>query len=298
MLRAVAFLSEATARQRVADALAGSYPAGTSSLTFVSCWREAHLAGLSSPLELLVFDPYADGLFQGEPVATFAEQFGSCGLVAYARFPRGCAGQVLELSRSGVHAVVTRDVDDGPAELGRVLKSVLECRALAQGRAIWEAHTPASVRGLLPRLLRAPQDAVTPDSAGRMWHAHPKTIRSHLRRAGLPPLGKLIVWSRLLQACQLLQDAGRSVENVALVLGFASANGFRNQLLRYTGLRPSDVRRPGGMATVLRRFEQALERATCGASGSAECDRVSAPCASALGNGAIVGGTTLPGHGV
>ncbi|HEX2191552.1 MAG TPA: AraC family transcriptional regulator [Longimicrobiaceae bacterium] len=281
----------------MADALAGCTPAGSApSIAFAGCWREAWLEGLSSPLDLLVFDPYAGGRFETEPVAAFAEQFGSCGLVAYARFPRGCAGQVLELSRSGVHAVVTGDVDDRPAEFGAVVRAALERSALAQGRAIWEARTPASVRGLFLRLLQAPQEGLTPAAAGRMWHAHPKTIRTHLRRAGLPPLGKLIVWARLVRACQFLQDAGRSIENVALVLGFASANSFRNQLLRYTGLRPSEVRRPGGMRSVLLRFEGALQPGASAAGGSARCGRAPSRCVPGPGEDATVRETALHGR--
>lgn len=293
MLRAVAILPDATARRRAADALAASNPAGHPALTFATGWREARQMGLSSPIELLVFDPYASGDFQTEPVARYAEQFSSCGLVAYARFPHGCARDMFELSRAGVHGVVARDVDDPPASFSRVLLTTLERRALGQSRSMWQSRTPPTLSDLLPRLLAAPQDRLTPADVARMCHAHPKTIRTHLRRAGLPALGKLIVWSRLLRACQLLQDTARSVENVALVLGFASANSFRNQLLRYTRLCPTQVRCADGLKVVLLRFGEALQPGASAAGGSGACGPALSACASGFGEGAILGETAL-----
>jgi AraC-like DNA-binding protein len=151
-------------------------------------------------------------------------------------------------------------VDDAPHTLAELLDRALEYSMLVKALALLERRTPPSIRDLLPRLLFRTQDNLTPAQVARLCHCHPKTLRVHLRSAGLPSLAKLIVWTRLIRACHLLQDAGRSVESVALALGFASANGFRNQLLRYAGVRPTDLREMGNPRFLLARFRHALRR--------------------------------------
>ncbi|HEX7242207.1 MAG TPA: helix-turn-helix domain-containing protein, partial [Longimicrobiaceae bacterium] len=132
----------------------------------------------------------------------------------------------------------------------------------AQALSLLERRMPPPLRDLLPRLLLEATECLTPGEVARRCHRHPKTLCAQLRSAGLPSLGKLVVWTRLVRACHFLQDAGRSVENVALVLGFASANSFRNQLLRYVGVRPTDLRRTGELHSLLLRFEATLGSGT------------------------------------
>ncbi|HEV3050484.1 MAG TPA: helix-turn-helix domain-containing protein [Longimicrobium sp.] len=288
MVHVVALLPDARAQKRLADALALRERAWSPCLEFATGWSEVHARAAAAAPELLVFDPYADGRFDGESVASFAGQFRSCVLVGYSAFPRGSARDVLELSRAGAHDVVTQDVDDARQTLAERLDRALESGAFVHAVSLLERRCPPPVRHVLPRVLFRTRGALTPPQAARLCHCHPKTLRAYLRAAGLPSLGRLIVWTRLIRACCLLQDPGRSVESVARVLGFASANGLRNQMLRYVGVCPTGLRGPGRLERVLDRFQTALDRKGAAANGSPACDPVLETSVSRVGRPATL----------
>jgi AraC-like DNA-binding protein len=81
-----------------------------------------------------------------------------------------------------------------------------------------------------------------------------QTIAARLAVAMLPTASSLVSWGRLLLAARLLEDAERSVERVAHALAFDSGSALRHMLMRYTGLRPAQVRARGGLAEVLPLF--------------------------------------------
>lgn len=290
MLHTIAFLASIRAERRLRDALAAREQRRALSLRFAAGWEHAQALARFEPPDLLVFDPYDGDRLDSQPIARFAAQFSSCVLVAYSRFPHGCARGVLELSRAGVHAVATLDVDDAPHALTALLDTALEDGMLGRAASLLARRSPPPLRTLLPRALFLSYHDLTPSSVAGLCHCHPKTLRVHLRRAGLPSLAKLVVWSRLIRACHLLRDPRRSVESVALTLGFASANAFRNQVLRYLGVCPTDLREREDAEFVLRRFQQALKRSAVARSGSRACDPVLPACATGAGSGVTVPG--------
>lgn len=160
----------------------------------------------------------------------------------------------LQLGLMGVRQLVMRDRDDGPAAFAY---------ALAEARAEWlPARVFTAVGDLIPPHLRAlmhqmvthADRVLSPARAAALYRRHPNTLREHLRTAGLPSVNKLVVWARLFRAAHLLEDQGRSVENVAGALAFVSSSGLRNQLRRYTGLTASELRTGGGLNFLLARF--------------------------------------------
>ncbi len=160
----------------------------------------------------------------------------------------------LQLGLLGVRQLVMRDRDDGPAAFAYVL---------AQARAGWlPAQVFAAIGDLIPLHLRAlvhqlvthADRALSPARAAALYRRHPNTLREHLRAAGLPSVNKLVVWTRLFRVAHLLEDEGRSVENVAGALAFVSSSGLRNQLRLYAGLTASELRTGGGLNFLLARF--------------------------------------------
>ena len=95
-----------------------------------------------------------------------------------------------------------------------------------------------------------------------------QTLAARLRAAGLPGPRALSIWCRLLLAAELLAGEGRTVDQVALTLDFASANAFRNLLRRYADLGPGDLRRDRG-AGLRQAFRDALEGRPRGGKGDA-----------------------------
>lgn len=297
MVRVLALLPDVRAQKRLAAALALRDRAWSASLGFASRWDEVRTMAGADATQILVFDSYATGCFDGRSVAHFAGQFPSCVLVGYSQFPHGCACDVLALSRAGVREIATMDFDDAPTALADLLDYALENGTLTKALLLLERRTPPAIRDVLPTLLFRTNGGLTPSEIAHHCHCHPKTLRAHLRNAGLPSTSKLIVWTRLIHACHLLQDPGRSVERVALVLGFDSANNFRNQLLRYVGLRPTDLRERERVESVLARFQIALGPGGDPKDGSSECDQVPLPWVSAALHDVIVNADASALHG-
>jgi len=75
-----------------------------------------------------------------------------------------------------------------------------------------------------------------------------------LKNVGLPPVGRLLVWVRLLHAGHWLSDPGRTGQSVSRQLEYSSGAAFRRALKGFTGATPTMVAARGGMSFVLRHF--------------------------------------------
>ena len=159
---------------------------------------------------------------------------------------------------AGARNVIFLGGDDNPSNLrdhaATALSTSLPERVLAQLSPILSEHPRLPLR----RLLAAASAPLSPRVAARLCCCHERSLRRHLAAAGLPPLQALLGWFRLLHAANLLDDRGRSIDNVSRVLGFASANAMRNQFQHYVGATPGYLRREGASELVLNAFAVVL----------------------------------------
>jgi AraC-like DNA-binding protein len=254
MFRYLAFLPDPVAQRRLSDAAKlGCAPCEPEPVRFASDWREMHELALDWLAHLAVFDPYAAGELDVDSCAEFAEAFPSCPLFAYGAFPRRAEEDVFRLTKLGVRGIGTRGYEM-PTALRLQLTEAMEHTVVGAVLAALEDRLTNDLARLLRHLLSRVHQPLSPAAAARLYHSHERTLRGHLRCAGLPPINSLIVWFRLLHAAHLLQDSARSIENVALRLEFASVNSFRNQLQRYAGVSPSELRVRGGFQYLLEEF--------------------------------------------
>jgi len=207
------------------------------------------------PLTGVVLDQAALGAAKGPEaaLATLRARFASLAVVLVAR-PDADPNTLLRLGRTGTRGLVLVRVDDLSRDVPRVAD-----RALARG-------TDALVtRAVSPYLAAREVLAVrgTLDGAVRGWDAEEVALRLGLSRphvsvllraVGLPSLGHLLVWCKLLHAGRWLQDPGRSAQSIARQLDYSSGAAFRRALKNYTGTTPTTVRQSGGLSFVLDRF--------------------------------------------
>lgn len=78
----------------------------------------------------------------------------------------------------------------------------------------------------------------------------PRSLRQALEDAGFPAPTKVLLWGRLLLAGARLSRDGRTVEDVAFSLGYATATSLARAMKRHTGLTPREVSELGGMERV------------------------------------------------
>jgi AraC-like DNA-binding protein len=161
---------------------------------------------------------------------------------------------LFRLGRAGVEGLVTLPVDGVVRELPTTVR-----RALARSTA------SAVMKVISPSLPRRETEALRlcMEGAQRGWGAEDVAdrlglTRPHLsvglERHGLPSLGHLLVWSRLLHAARWLGEPGRSAESVSRQLGYSSGSAFRRALRNYVDMTPTEVVEAGGFGVVLERF--------------------------------------------
>jgi AraC-like DNA-binding protein len=262
MPRVLALLPHSASAERLRQALVGG--PGRSplcELAFAEAWGDLLCQARARAPDLVVFDPEAAAdVAAWEQLAAAAQP--TVELLPYGRFDGVRARMLLRLSTLGVREVVIRGQDDEPPALRARVAELLSSRFLDQAEQSLRARFPDELRPLLRHLLANACAPLDPARAARSQFCHPKTLRARLRRAGLPSLNRLIVWTRLFYAAHLLGGSGRSVEQVAQAIGYPSSAAFRAQVHRYAGVNVCELRRADGLERLLARFHAAVERVT------------------------------------
>jgi AraC-like DNA-binding protein len=160
--------------------------------------------------------------------------------------------ELFRLGRQGVDGVVLM----GLGELEGTLFETVE-RGLARSTA---RKVTSRLEGRAPPLLleaiayaveHAHRDPAPADLASATAARTVEAYRRELRRAGLPPPSRILLWGRLFMAAHLLDRDDQAVDAVAHELGYSAGSSLARALRRETGLPPSQIRIRGGIACVL-----------------------------------------------
>jgi AraC-like DNA-binding protein len=216
--------------------------------------RTLHLVK-ERPVTAVVLDQAALGPAGGAEaaLAVLHARYGTLAIVLVAR-PDADPNTLLRLGRTASGGLVLVRVDDLAVDVSRVAD-----RALS--RSVSALVTRAVSPYLAAREVRAVLGAL--DGAVRGWSAEEVAARlgatlPHLsvllKAVGLPSLGRLLTWSKLLHAGRWLEDNGRSAQSIARQLDYSSGAAFRRALKNYTGTTPTAVQEAGGLDFVLDRF--------------------------------------------
>jgi AraC-like DNA-binding protein len=167
---------------------------------------------------------------------------------------RGCPKVLFEIGRNRVGHVGLVDVRGPTTTITKGL-----------GRAL-ERGTPAVVARALGGVLPRPELAVvrtslevthrcwSADRVARSFGLSRPVLSDRLKKEGLPSIGHLMVWARLLLAGQWLTDPGRSGESVSRQLEYANGSAFRRALRNYVSVTPTTLAEGRGLSTVLEAF--------------------------------------------
>ena len=180
-------------------------------------------------------------------------QFPSVGFVLLAG-PREDPRTLFEVGRLGFRSLVVLDRED---QVPRLLRSVDRARERGVTSSVLRTISPQ----LPPRETAALRLAL--EEVHKCWSAEDFSdlmglsrpfLSVCLKRSGLPAIGRLLVWSRLLHAGHWLGDPGRTGQSVSRQLEYSSGGAFRRALKNYTGATPTIVAERGGLHFVFRHF--------------------------------------------
>lgn len=182
-------------------------------------------------------------------------------VVAYGSLSPQFARDLLSTA-SNVTEVTLHGYDDLPALVARLLNRTTGRHVADLALAAVDGRLSRVTRPVVGYCLASAHAPQTVERVASAFGVRRKTVASWLRADELPPASTVIGWGRVLLAARYLEDVDRSVERVALGLGFDSGSALRHMLARYTRLRATEIRARGGFAGVLPLFTSALARPT------------------------------------
>lgn len=157
--------------------------------------------------------------------------------------------EYFDLGGLGVDGLVVPD-DGGKKIRLDVNRALSRARAL-QAQRILADRAPAPVpEAVAWAVEHAGPDASVHRLAAAMGHT-PTTLRRLLHNAGFPPPARVLLWGRLIAAGARLAEGGRTVEDVAFSLGYATATSLARAMKVHGGYTPAEVARDDGMRMVL-----------------------------------------------
>lgn len=220
------------------------------------CWDELERLARNTAAQVAVFDPFRRGEFLLDECTRFHTAFPSVGMVAYAVFPKEPHHHCAAIGRLGVQEIVVQKSTDDSFELRKAIMAALLGAVPGIVLAELDDLFPGRLKAAFRYIVYNAHRPIKPAEVATAYFAHEKTLRQHLREAGLPSTEKLIVWCRLFYAVHLMKDPVRTLENVAASLDFPSSSAMLNQLTRYSSLRTNQVSGEDGLAVVLAAFRR------------------------------------------
>jgi AraC-like DNA-binding protein len=212
-----------------------------------------------SHFDVLVIEPTdAEGRSTEEMIRSIRERFPRLSVLGHVTMKPGMSSQVLSFARAGVHELIVAGIDDCAMVLRHALQLAARRCLAEEVFAEVSASLPREAATLVRYCLEHASEAPTIDDISRALGVHRRTLVNRMQSAMLPPPSELWAWSRVLLAARYLGVDGRSVEWVALTVGYPSANALRNALKRYTGLVPRELRDDDGFARATHAFRMAL----------------------------------------
>lgn len=204
------------------------------------------------PVDVVVIPARDDS---GRDVADFVRELAAAwprmAIVVYCEIVSVEAPDIRALAVAGAHQFVFAGVDDSALTLRGILDSAR--REVASEFLMLQLATvlPSELHPLAERVLARPDVVTTVPALAAALGVHRKTVFNRCARAGSLTPGELVTWIRLVMVAYLLETTGRTVERIAMDLGFASDTSLRNLLKRYSGYRAGDIRESGGGRLVM-----------------------------------------------
>lgn len=245
-------------RERVRQACGEDYQ-----FQAVRGWEELYEEiRISPPAAIVVIDPYEkseSGVQLSPALRGLLAEYPSTAVLAAFEVRPERFNDLRTLGKWGVVQIISIDHDDTPYSIGQRLKA-------ARGRplrALLEEVLPPETSGRARAIMEAATDVVTVGEHGRdlagSLHLSRRTLLRWCQRAGLPAPRRLLAWMRVLLACELLDDPGRSVLSVAHTCGYSSDSGLRRITQKFLGASPSDLREEGAFRRAAAAFVEALK---------------------------------------
>ncbi len=166
----------------------------------------------------------------------------------------------LEMGRIGVSELLSVD---GALDADAFCVVLGRCHADGVSHHVWKECRPHLADALVTLLKAALRNAHQPMTASGLATAaglRERSLRQYCEDVCIPSPQWIIGWARLLMAGHFLDEPGRTIAQVAELLRYPSSCALRNQIRRYTGLSPRQLRAMGSTKNLCKILEQVAQR--------------------------------------
>lgn len=216
-------------------------------------WEALAEACEMHPVRIAVVDLYATGAANFERVRQLRQHWPGMSLLNYSTITPDRVRDVFDAGRMGMDALIVADHDDSPRQLLARIEQA-ESRSLGSEVRLALGEVDPGVRDAVLLVITRAHERLSPSGLARLLALPRRTVSQRLAVAGYPSPRRLLTWGRLIVAARMLEDSHRTAERVASSLEFPSGSAFRNVCQRYLRSTPSEIRRRGGAAFVVREF--------------------------------------------
>jgi AraC-like DNA-binding protein len=224
-------------------------------------WPEMDEAVRTAPPSAVVLvDPYADGRAgeQFPRLHDLLRRFPSLTVVAALQLRTESVGDVMTLMEWGVSEVIDLETEATPRAIRARLRQAHARPLKKRLEATLSPYVPPDARNLL---LGAAEVAVEGGSAAdlaELLRLSPRALAGLCSRADLPPPRQVQAWMRILLACMLLDDPGRTVYSAAFACGYSTDRSLRRAVQALLGTDTTTLRRGSAFTTAARGFNDLL----------------------------------------
>jgi AraC-like DNA-binding protein len=166
----------------------------------------------------------------------------------------------MVLGRVGVTDLVSVE---GELDAEVLRRALTRAHASGVSHRVWDEcrpRLPDTLVTLLKTALRIAHQPITAHALAAAAGIPERSLRKLCEDAAIPSPQWIIGWARLLVAAYYLDEPGRTILQVAELLQFTSSCALRNQLRRYTGWSPRELRAQGSTVVLCRAVERAAEQ--------------------------------------
>ncbi len=215
----------------------------------------------SIAVAIVVTEPWdMSGAPMAPTIRWFKGEYPSVPVIVFCDHSATAHHEAVPLVRAGIDTLVLRGIDDGPTALRVAAEAALRGCVQRETIEAIKSVVRSDAAAFIEYCIEHASEAVSVSNAAKALGIDRKTLLNRLATQDLPLPREIVAWCRLLLAARLLDDRGRSIEQVGFAIGCGSGSALSNLFVRHCGSRAAEIRERGGVRYVLERFVEVLRR--------------------------------------
>jgi AraC-like DNA-binding protein len=193
-----------------------------------------------------VFNPAADGTMDTTRACRLICKYASIPFVAYVPVDAAFVRGIAHMANDGLQDVVVYHSDDTPLRFRKTLErvsSIPQVSTLIGKLDPWFQRLPAPLVDVLTDALRQPHQYARAEDVAACANITLSALYRSFRNARLNSPKSFVIGARVFRGCVYLRDAGFTIGDVAIKLGYTHPRIFAHHIESVLGECPSKVRR-------------------------------------------------------